>query len=569
MTRLPRPSVLTHSNHMMQSNPVKRTLSTVWTSCVFLMIACMLHSQHADGGEMMSPAIASQLQLEEAWRRQTSVPGGEQSIVDQQVHVHQASPRVYVEIVKTADAAAAPATDSAKPDGTAKPDGNVLFRIPTDQADTNGLPIGEEEAKRLARAEIRRLTRRGITAEITTRSVPRVNLYTACDDGTIECRNAETGEPIWLSHVGDPRLVYGTMGIGDEFLTITNGGNLIKLDISDGVEVNSVRTSGTPLYGAIHSGSYSLVATIRSSVEGYPLGDTTRDPFMEIVTGIALSPPTKAPDSTRVAWATDQGFVYVMELSGEPSVLFRLDTDGIVSGRIASASGNRFFFGSESGQVYGIRGTRLGDVLWSRPYGEPFYSAPMVVDDQVLLRSAYGNLYSLGTVDGISKWTKPIAGIDRMIGAFDGKLYVRTLSSAFAVIDLETGKMDAIYSSFRPNRLLVNRETNRLYFVNETGAVQCMRPVGTKMPTFMTNEDIEETPEGIAPAATQPLKMDPLDNPADPFGAADPFATPAAPAPAGGDPFGAGAAADPFAGGADAAGGGEMADPFGGDPFGN
>ena len=317
----------------------------------------------------------------------------------------------------------------------------VYFRIATDAIGPDGLPIGKEEAERLARREVRRMARRVEEPTIRSTTMPRIQLYTAAINGTIECRDAETGSPIWMSQVGNPRLNFGKMGIDDDFVTITNGGNLVKLDVTNGEPINTVRTTSMPLYGAINAGDYSLVPTIRNGVEGYPLRDITRVPFMEIVVGLALDPPSKSPTSSKIAWGTDRGFVYVMELSGEPSVIFRLNTDGIVSGRIASADGDRFFFGSESGQVYGLRATRTGRVLWSRPYGEPFYKSPFLVDDAMYLPSAFGNLHAIDQKTGLPLWEAPTANVDEIIGGFGDKLFVRLLSQNFAAVDLKTGEL--------------------------------------------------------------------------------------------------------------------------------
>jgi len=351
------------------------------------------------------------------------------------------------------------------------------------------------------------------------------------------------------------------MGIDDKFVTITNGGNLVKIDVTNGEPINTVRTTSIPLYGAIHAGDFSLVPTIRNGVEGYPLSDTTIDPFMEIVSGMALEPPTKSPTSSKIAWATDRGFVYVMELSGEPSVQFRLNTDGIVSGRIASADGDRFFFGSESGQVYGVRATRTGKVMWSQPYGEPFYKAPFLVNGLILLPSAYGSLFAIDEKTGLSYWDAATPNVDQILGGFDDKLFVRLLSGSLATIELETGKVIDIDNSMKPSKMLVNRTTDRLYFVNSIGTVQCLRRIGSAAPTIRRATDTgdaagAETEKAAEPAPAGP-STDPFGAPADPFGAA------------GADPFGAGAGtgdamADPFGAPADAG-----ADPFGGDPFGN
>lgn len=500
-----------------------------------------------DAGELMSPRTADRLGLEETWRRQMRIPYGASSIVDQQIIAHVENPREYIEVVAKVPEGEEPA---------------VLFRIPTDQIGRDGLPIGKEEAERLARREVRRLVRRIDEPTITSRIVPRIHLYTAANNGAIECRDAETGTPIWMSQVGDPRLDFGKMGIDDKFLTITNGGNLIKIDVTNGEPIKTVRTLSMPLYGVINSGGYALAPTIRNGVEGYPLSDTTRKPFMEIVSGMALEPPTKSPSSTKIAWATDRSFVYVMELSGQPSVQFRLNTDGNVSGRIASAEGDRFFFGSESGQVYGLRATRSGKVLWSHPYGEPFYKAPFLMNGMVLLPSAYGNLFAIDDKTGLSRWEAPTPNVDQILGGFDNKLFVRLLSQSFAAIDAETGKVIDVDHSMKPTQMLVNRTTDRLYFVNSSGTVQCLRTTGKELPTIRKAVD-DEDPDSSAGSNT-----------AAPAAPTDPGANPFGEVPA--DPFGGGAPAEPFGGGAEPA----PADPFGGDagdgnspfganPFGN
>ena len=489
----------------------------------------------------MSARTAARLGLEEAWSRQIPLPGSADSIVDQQVVVHETDAVEYVEVVGKAS------------EGNDAP---VLYQVSTNQAGPDGQPIGKEEAERLARREVRRLKRRYPDAEIRSTIVPRVRLYTIARNGTLECRNAETGSPIWITQVGDYRLHYGKMGINDEFVTVTNGGNLIKVDATNGNIINSVRTTSIPLYGALNVGKYALVPTINNRVEGYPLPDTTLDPIMKSVSGMSLVPPTKAPGSKKIAWATNQNFVFVMDMEGEPSINFRLGTDGNVNGRIAAADGERFFFACESGQIYGLRATRTGQVLWSQPFGDPFYESPFLIDGLVLVPSAYGNLFAVDQVTGRSVWDTPTPNVERILGGFDHKLYVKLQTGSFGAIDLKTGDVLAVVPSLRPEAMLVNRITDRLYLVNSRGAIQCLRTIGHVLPSIRKETDTaaEETSEENPDPATQQPKPTENNDPfqqmgdQDPFGGAgmgggdnDPFGTPAG---GGGDPF-----ADPFGGG--------------------
>lgn len=513
----------------------------------------MTGHETARAGDLVPPHIVDQLGLEEAWKRYVSVPAGAQSIAHQEFYVHSEKSREYAEIrIQMPDQAA----------GTQNPETRVLVRIPTDRLGLDGMPIGKKEAERLATNEMRRLKRRGFEPTLEWNLVPRIHLYTLGNDGTLEARDAETGELIWMTRVGDRVLKYNAFGVGEDYITVINGSRMIQVDVNDGEVLEEVRTMGTPLHGAVHAGRFSMIPTIKSGVEGYPMYDPTLDPFMEVVAGLALERPTVATDkdSTRAAWGTDRGFVYVMEMSGEPSVLFRLNTDGIVSGRIATAAGNRFFFGSEAGQVYAIRATRTGVVLWSRPYAEPFYDGPMVVGDKLLIRSTYGNLHCLQTEDGYGAWDRPLPNVDKLIGALGDAIFYRTMSGSLSVLNLNNGDVIRSFGEVNPGKLLVNNLTDRLYFVSASGAVQCLRPKGADMPTFRVQPDVQpiEEEKGNMPPPTNDTPFG--EEPEDPFGAGEGM----------NDPFGDGGGNDPFGdgGGNDPFGGGEMEDPFGPDPFG-
>ena len=540
---------------------------------VFLTVVLTSSHTFVSAGELMTPDAMSRLGLAQAWARPVHVPAGAQSIRDQQLFVHEKAPHEYVIITAPkpappVDAAATANQDAAKPTEASEPETITLARIPTDRIGINGAPIGRAEAERLASNEIRRLKRRGVDAEMKIITSPRVNLYTIGSDGLLECRNAETGEPIWIQRVGKPSLPFSDLGVSEKYITVVNGGNLIQVEAENGQIIREVRTQGAPAFGALNSGDFAVVPLIGGGVEGYSLYDPERVPFRERVTGTTLAMPTKAPNSSKTAWGTSKGFVYVMELQGKPTVQFRLDTDGIVSGRIASASGNRFFFGSEKGQVYGLRATRIGEVLWSQPFAEPFYNQPLVYEDQVLIRSSYGNLFSLNVENGLQTWNGSKPNIGELLGVLDNRIYATTMSGGLVVLDVKTGQKLATFNNIRPEYFIVNDLTDRLYLVSNDGDVQCIRSEGANLPTLVSHTE----PKKSTRAAT--IETDPTQAPAqgggnDPFGAAktDPFG-------AGGggggnaDPFGGGGGgggnADPFGGG----GGDEgMADPFGGSPF--
>lgn len=534
--------------------------------------------------DFVSPVVLENLGLGQSWARPITAPWGADSIASQQLVVMEENPIEYLEIVEAAAEAPPQADDQAAADSASK-EPRLLVRMRIDQIPANGHLSSREEAERRANNEIRRLKRKGIEASLRNRTVPRVHLFSLSDDGTLESRDAETGEPLWMIRLGNPQLPYMEIGADQKHVVVVNGSNIHQVDALTGEVMSSVTTIGAPSFGATIAGDFVMVPMIGGGIECYPMRDPTIDPFLEKVNGSALALPIRSPDvgSSRTAWGTDSGYVYVMEMQGVPSLLFRLKTDGIVSSRIAAAKGNRFFFGSEGGQVYGIRATRSGEVLWSKPIGEPFYNEPLVFGDQVLLRSAYGNLFSLDAATGDLTWESPVRSVGELMGVINGNLYMTTLSGNCEVIELSTGTLVSAPQDLRPSDFVFNSITNRLYLVSQDGHVQCIRADGEDMPTFHHELESPATLEETTPDATQKQGQpngggaqgndpfgaggnDPFNAGGnDPFGAEkengnDPFGA------GGNDPFGGAGGNDPFGGG----GGDAMEDPFGGaNPFGN
>lgn len=526
----------------------------------------------------IGPGNAAKIGLVESWRRALSLPAGSQSIVDIHLQVHGNDPDSYIEIVQSSSSV------QATPDQAKEVSPNIAASVTSDDSQpilarihyhalaegqlAAGGMIDRAEAERLARNEIRRLKRRGIVAQMRDLEVPRIRLYTLGDDGTVECRDAETGQLQWLQRVGRRSEGYTGIGVDDMITTVINGSYMIEIDNRDGTVIGELALEYVPLRGTIHANGYAVLPAIGPRIMGYPIADLQAEPFAEMVSGASLSVPAASLDSLKVAWGTANGFVYVMEVAGQPNVQFRLDTDGIVSGSPTAASGERFFFGSESGQLYGIRATRSGEVLWSRPTGQPIYQSPTVVDDKILFLSAFGNLMCVGAQDGLSVWDADVPGVRDVMGIIDNKIYLRKLSGEFVDVSLADGLSEESISGTRPEPLFFNRKTDRLYLVDSRGIVQCLRPIDGELPTITgtvvleTNDATAETAETIVPAGDPSSSMP---NDSDPFGAgqSDPFGA------GGADPFApAGGNDDPFA---PAAGGDDPFAPMGGedDPFGN
>ncbi|MEM9364565.1 MAG: PQQ-binding-like beta-propeller repeat protein [Planctomycetota bacterium] len=567
------PARLAHSGH---SVSLRFCLIAGLAFFTWLTGATLRPGVNAGESDLLSPFQRERLGLVEAWQRQLAVPAGRQSIVDQRILVHGTRPVTVVEVVKEGATTVATDVNMTDAEGDEQAPSPILELTPPPKPETllarwiidplavSGLD--QAEAERLARNEIRRWKRRGITGVTQIRQAPIVRIYTLCDDGTVECRDAETGELIWITRVGDRDYGYASLSANDDFVAVVNGGQLLKLDAINGDEIESIRMSHISVTDMVQCGHYAVVPGADARISCYPFSGPIPDKFEERVSGTCLERPSVGVDALKLAWATKNGYVYVIDMTGTPNVHFRLNIDGIVTGTIAAAPDRRFFLGADSGQIYGVQATRDGQVIWSRPTGEPIYDAPVFTSERVLFRSEYGNLMCVSAESGLGVWDQTVGNVATVTAVLGDQIFATTLSGALMVVSLDDGSVMARMNGTRIATPFFNRKTDRIYLINDRGTVQCLHAPGADLPSFidpvMVNFDqlkaADETP-AEEPASTQPSK--PAGDPFNPD-AADPFGAGGG---AGVDPFGgdAGNMADPFA-----PAGGD--DPFGGaDPFGN
>lgn len=409
--------------------------------------------------------------------------------------------------------------------------------------------LDRAEAERRARNDIRRLQRRGIEAETQFREVPTIRMYTLANDGTMESRDAETGELVWLARVGERAKGYSGFGVDDRYLTIVNGSELIQLDTSNGGVYGVKKLKYVPTRGPQHCGDFAVVPSVGYRMLAYPLTDDDLETLAETVHGDALASPTLAIGSQKLAWGTSESFVFVLKVSEVTDLDFRLRTDGNVHGRLAAASGERFYFGTTSGQIYGLRATRTGEVMWTRPTGDPIHESPIVFSDCVLFQSTDGHVMCVDAATGVDRWARTASGVQRIIGVIEDQIFVSTLSGTMAILNVADGKVVHQLPGVRPRVWETNIVSDRLYLLDKQGTIQCLRRPESEMPTLTVTADIVPTEgdtkkdemKSKAPTKEEPDATDPFGGGTDPFGGGtDPFGGDGA------DPFGGAGDSDPF-----------------------
>ncbi|MFM7562424.1 MAG: hypothetical protein ACKO81_05235, partial [Planctomycetota bacterium] len=232
-----------------------------------------------------------------------------------------------------------------------------------------------------------------------------------------------------------------------------------------------------------------------------------------------------------------------------------------------------------------------GAMIWSSSIGEHCSRSPYPIGDYLFVVTEENHLFKFDSRNGVTApgWEKHINGIKQVIGASKDRLYVQTTSEQIQVLDLSTGSKLGTIGGTSGLTPVVNYITDRIYLVNNSGVIECLRETGSISPfihadevsqvEFVTpkletgkkfrpkNEDNDPFSDGVNPKKIEPADSDPFgDNKPSKTDSDDPFGgggnsggtkKPSTP-PAGGkgndDPFGGGGSGDkknddPFGGG--------------------
>lgn len=507
---------------------------------VLIAVAVMLQSAaiaQGAGREHLSPNDAARIGMVDAWQRQMTIARGLDGLADAQVFVDPTRPQTIVEVTSAGE------------------NGRVLLRIPADQADRFGAPIGVEEAERLAQLEIYKLRRRGIEATLSRREIPQIRLYVLGSDGTVEARDGESGRLLWTRQHGDPRLPSLPMAVNSQYVIFVNGMHLIVLDAANGQSVFTRRFRHVPVEGPAIVGDHVLTLCTGGRVVGMPLKDFNADIFIAFAAGAPLAAPAASPDVPRAMWPTDAGYVYAIDGGGQAEMAFRFRADGAVVSKPAASRGGRFYFATDRGQVYCVLGLGAGNIMWRRSLGDPVFDSPVLYGERLFVKTTSGRLHCFDATTGQPLWPSPVRAVEAILGSTGPQVFIRTTTAHLRALDAETGSELAEFAATEIVDAIPNPLTDRLYLLTSGGGIQCLRPLSAELPTMLMAEFTDpllestaEPTESEEPVA-EPSEADDLQDAADPFDAGDGGLF------EGGDPF---QGSGDFGGGDEAFGGGNL-----------
>lgn len=368
-------------------------------------------------------------------------------------------------------------------------------------------------------------------------------LYVLSSAGTIQAFDAETGQNLWTNRLGDPmqpatgpsiRRTAKELAEGGVSVTtrcaIVVGSTVHVLDAANGVEIESHKIHGSTDSAPVLGDDYVYVSALGGRLIGYPIDSPRAVNFRVASPGQLYATPLLASD--RVIWTTAKGEVYGASAeTGRPA--YRFNASSPVVGTPASVDGN-LYFANRAGVVYAMSAERARP-LWRTSVGTDVSRPVVGVADTVFVPADGPTLHAFSRESGDHLWI--VDGPSEVVSVSPERVYAVTPYGALAVLDRKTGRPLASWPASGELTPVTNTQTDRLYFVSETGLIQCFREADLAEPVYHDGVPIEaEAPAKAAedaPAGDQPAA--PADEPAGDFGD-DPFAPDAG---ADNDPFAA------------------------------
>ena len=458
--------------------------------------------------------------------------------------------------------------------------GKSVERISEKDLDAFGKPRGIENAagtgarqyaetrKEILLAEFAAQQRGNMEVNVRQITLPKTTIYSVTSTGQVTAIDADTGEHIWHTTVGQRRYFTGGVGASNSHVAVTNGSTVYCLSADEGRILWSSKCRRSP-NAAPSVGEHSIfVPMVDGRLNVFSLEGKGGFPRSFISYGTAISKPL-VTDST-VSWATDDGYYSVAPFRAN-TISFRLNSGDKMSAGGAAADGT-IYVNTTNGSMFALD-EKKGTIEWEYLTGDRLTAAPFVKGNGVFVVSAENRLYKIDRTSGLpaANWKRPLEGISQYVGSSQSRIYMLDSVGQLTAIDPESGARMATVPGANIVQSIPNRQTDRLYVATSQGSIGCYREQGNPYPVFQADEaELLAANKDVGKAAMKKEmaagEEDPFADDSDPFAAeSDPFASDDDES----DPFANDSDDDdPFADDGDA-----EEDPFGGDdddedPFG-
>lgn len=421
--------------------------------------------------------------------------------------------------------------------------------LDTNKLGEDGKPIGLEGAKAEAEMMAKRMKFAGLKPVIKESTSPNIYLLVTASDGSVEMLDAETGQSLWMTHVGKTSQPTMPAMMNDKFVVVTNGSTVYGLETLTGKSVFSFRSEDSPGAAATEINGRIVVPSLTGKLIGYLTENQGIEPSRFVYGGRSIVRPAVNRNNHVVAVPVEPRFVFFFRVEPTteaksvaviPTPVARLEAQGpIVTTPVAYE--DSFIVCSRSGEIFRIVPDVGGDIKWVASTGSVLYTSPLVAQNGVFIVTDAGELLAYDATNGqvLTGWDTSLSGMKQVLSVTSDRVFARSKSGSLTAIDRASGRIVGNIGSGLVNGM-ANSVSDRVYVVTNQGTLQCLAQKGMVSPLIHQSVQMppagDEGKEKPAPAAKPNTDSD-ADNP---FGGADSTTDPGMETPAGDDPFGDG-----------------------------
>lgn len=314
--------------------------------------------------------------------------------------------------------------------------------------------------------------------------------------GTIQAFDAETGESLWVNHVGLSRHPTTPIGVGPDHVAVVNGSQLYVFDRLTGKFIWKRKIGGSVGAAPAVNNQSVFVPKVSGILEAYDLKDTAHPIWKHKAHGRAMVQPVVS--NTTVGWSSDRGTFYVAATK-PPEILFRTEIyDGIDSQ--PTFLNSHYYIASNNGYLYKVH-EKTGDIKWRFSTGESTVNRPIAAGGRVYITTEQGGLYCISSILGAreeprAEIKKDIRDSDNSQQIWQNKNIVRLLAVTpdrifgmdklgfIHILSADTGRSLGQLQTESISFPVVNHVSDRIYLVTDTGLVQCLRDARLSKPHY-------------------------------------------------------------------------------------